>query len=114
MRITILPKTLTGKWSFGLAIASILIIMVWQIGLAYERHLNAPDTFPHPHPARIPIINWFLVGFTAVIPCMASFISGLIGIIKSKERSILIFLITLIGLLVLLYEMVIIFFAHSI
>jgi hypothetical protein len=87
MRISILPKRALGWWSVGLAILALLFLspifsifrlfsVASQIGLS---------------PGQIKGIAFAIAGG-------AAFITGLISIIKSKERSIFVFLAMLIGL----------------
>ena len=103
MSITVLPKTRLGRWSVGIAVACLLIFTAWQIGLAWERHLDALHRYPYPAPPRIPVFPWPLLSFAAAVSCIGSFFTGLISIIGSKERSIVVFLVTLAGLLVLFF-----------
>ena len=86
MQITILPKSSLGRWSVGLAAAFILLFVLLQTFYAYV-HRN-----PVPNPAPpSPVI---LMGVVAdYISGIGSFVTGLISIIKSKERSILVFLV---------------------
>ena len=80
MQISILPKSSLGKWSVGLAAAFILLSILFAVlvGLGGVR------------PGQIPLIMIATVTFG--ISGIAAFVTGLIGIIKNKERSILVFL----------------------
>ena len=93
MRISILPKTSWGWWSFGLVIAIILLfsgvldqilalfgVIEVPTGSTLERNLS--------------------IGFAVI--SAASVVAGLIGIVKRRERSILVFLTTVIGLFALI------------
>ncbi len=104
MRISILPKTSLGWWSVSLTVAFILFFALFRILVAsgLRKWVFSPA----------PFINWDLLIYAAFISSMASLVTGLI-IIKSKEWSILIFLATLIGLLVLFYVLVVILFARG-
>lgn len=82
MGITLLPKTRLGWWSIGLFIA-------WVACFALA------DALVGPGPAHNVAYAYSLI-LSAI--GTASFITGLIGIIKNKERSILVFLSTFIGL----------------
>ncbi len=105
MRISILPRTLTGKWCLAFAIAAVLAFIAWQIGLALE---------PRPSLGPPPVdFNWSLVFYVSVLALMAALLTGLFSIIKSGERSVLVFLTTLLGLFVLLYGLAIVLFAHG-
>ena len=84
MGITILPKTPLGWWSVGLVVANILFFVLSQVILG-----PGPDY-------NMALANTLTIVATCI--AVAAFVTGLIGIIKSKERSILVFLTTAIGL----------------
>jgi hypothetical protein len=87
MRINILPKTSLGWWSVGLAIPVFLL-------------------FTYPFLIRLGRVVSFIgayFNFAFIISGIAAFVIGLISIIRNKERSILVFLATLIGLFALLF-----------
>ena len=87
MRISILPKTSLGRWSVGLAAAFILLFALYVVLLL----LGVLD------PDRVRLIP--LIGFAAFgILGIGAFVTGLISVIKSKERSILVFLAVVVGL----------------
>ena len=90
MQIGILPKSSLGKWSVGLAAAFILLSILFAVltGLGGE-----PGPF-----ALIFIVN-VVIGISSI----AAFITGLVSIIKSKERSVLVFLAVLLGFCALLF-----------
>ena len=96
MRISILPKTLLGRWSVGLAAAFILVFVLLQTFYA-SVHRN---TVPNPGPPS-PFITMGVVA--DYISGIVSFVAGLISIIKSKERSIFVFLVVAVGFLVLIW-----------
>ena len=92
-RITLLPKTSWGWWSFGLVIAIILLfsgvldqilalfgIVEVPTGSTLERNLS--------------------IGFAVI--STATFMTGLIGVVRKAERSILVFLSMAIGLFALI------------
>lgn len=87
MRMSILPKSLLGRWSVGLAAANILLNVLFLV-LVARGGLG-------PGPVA-PIAN-----ATTGISGIAALVTGLISMIKSKERSILVYLGM--GLLVLLF-----------
>ncbi len=90
MRITVLPKTPLGRWSVWLAVAWILFFVLSMF--AAESGL-----------VKLPLsgraLDFAMLGVTGGIS-LASLITGLISIIKSKERSILVFLALLVALLI--------------
>ena len=87
MRITILPKTHLGWWSFGLAIAWILFLVLSEVVVGFGV-FGSESNFT------------FAVNLTIIVVAIggAALITGLVGILKSKERAILVFLSTAIGL----------------
>ena len=90
MRISILPKTSLGRWSVGLAAAFILLSLLFAV---LTRLGGEPG----------PFVLIFITNVAIGISSIAAFITGLISIIKSKERSILVFLAVLVGFCVLLF-----------
>ena len=85
MRITILPKTPLGRWSVGLVIALIVLFAV----------------VPEAPGAEVTALGRALaIGFAGISG--AAFVTGLLGIVKRKERSVLVFLTTAIGLFLLI------------
>ena len=95
MRISILPKTSLGRWSVGLAAAFILLFVLVLV-LAYLG-VSAAE-----------LVDFSSVGLIIAaafgISGIGSFVTGLISIIKSKERSILVFVAVVgIGLFTLMF-----------
>jgi hypothetical protein len=90
MRISILPKTPLGRWSVWLAVAWILFFVLSMF--AAESGL-----------VKLPLsgraLDFALLSVTGGIS-VASFVTGLISIIKSRERSILVFLALVVALLI--------------
>ena len=87
MRISILPKTRLGRWSVGLAVALILFFIF--------------AIFFGP---KVEESTW-QVALTLVacgILAAAAFVTGLIGVVRNKERSILVFLIMVLGVFCLI------------
>jgi hypothetical protein len=83
VRISILPKTSLGRWSVGLVVTFILFFVLAEVILG-----------PGPN------YNMALAVALSIVAAgigVAIFVTGLISIIKSKERSILVFLTTAIG-----------------
>ena len=78
MRISVLPKTTLGKWSVGLAIAFILSFLLAEVVYGYDPDAN-----------QVPGVILAIIG---VGIGGATFIIGLISVIKHKERSILVFI----------------------
>jgi hypothetical protein len=83
MRISILPKSSLGRWSVGLAAAFILLSILFAV---LTRSGGEPG----------PFVLIFITNIAIGILFVAALITGLISIIKSRERSILVFLAVLI------------------
>jgi hypothetical protein len=84
MHVTILPKTPLGRWSVVLGVVWILLLVLSEVILGPGPDYNMALAY------TLSIID---MGIAA-----AAFITGLISILKNKERSILVFLTTAIGL----------------
>jgi lipopolysaccharide export LptBFGC system permease protein LptF len=83
-----MPRTKFGKWSTGLFFLFVLCFITF-IGLVAAGY-HGGDTFFNPSALTIP-------GLLGGIFVVSSFITGLISIIKSKERSALVIVETVIG-----------------
>jgi hypothetical protein len=94
MRVYFVPKTLLGKWSLGLIIAFFLSLATAMLLVASGQ--QGGETFFSNLAITIPM---FLAGACGI----SAFITGLIGIIRSRERSILVFLAAAIGFFVLFF-----------
>jgi len=90
VRISILPKSSLGRWSVGLAVAFILLSILFAV---LTRLGGEPGPF-----ALI-----FIANVAIGISFIAAFITGLISMIKSKERSILVFVAVVAGLFCLIF-----------
>jgi hypothetical protein len=84
----LLPTTTLGKWSIGLVIAAILCFAVFLVEIAAG--FRGGDTWTWDWPT-IPVL---LAGAFV----FSSMVTGIIGIVKSKERSVLVILATAVGL----------------
>ena len=90
MRISILPKTSLGRWSVGLAAACFLPPLVqWLAG-------------PELHSAVDPVA--LIITVALGILGIGSVVTGLISIIKRKERSILVFVAVIVALFFLFID----------
>ncbi len=96
MRMTMMPKTSLGWWSVGLVIAIIMLfaglvdILLGLFGLEVPVS-GGPITS---------LERALAIGFAGI--SAAAFVTGLIGIVRIRERSILVFLSTAIGLFALI------------
>ncbi len=95
MRISVLPKTSLGRWSVGLAAAFILLfalVLVLAFQGVYAAELG-----------RFQLVALIITAAFG-ISGIGSFVMGLISILKSKDRSILVFLVVVgIGLFTLMF-----------
>ena len=93
MRISILPKTSLGKWSVILAAACIVLLVLLVVLLG------------RPGVERGSLVANML-GFGYIISGIAALVTGLINIIKTKERSILAFSAVVVMGLVILFALI--------
>jgi len=103
MEITFTPKTYLGKWSVGLILTFFLLLGLFFLFV----HLGerGGDTFFSNLKLTIPML---IAGIAAI----SSFVIGTISVLRNKERSILVFLSTVIGFLVLLWILAELLFPH--
>jgi hypothetical protein len=88
MRITILPKTSLGRWSVSLAAGFILVVVLTI--LLGPKTCNVLEFGGGSIELRIMFVALCISG-------IGTLVTGLISIIKSKERSILAFLALVVG-----------------
>jgi len=87
VHISILPKTSLGRWSVGLAIANILFFVLAEVLTGFEQFGPGSNLV-------------LAVALTIILASMsgAAFITGLISMIKRKERCVFVFVSTALGL----------------
>jgi hypothetical protein len=88
MNLTILPKSTLGKWSVGISVVFIILI---STKIQFSIHVPT-----------------FAIGALGLI----GFIVSLIAIFKNKDRSVLIFLPVLVGLIIILWTAAEFIFPH--
>ena len=88
MKLRAFPKSLSGKWSIGLSIVFIILILA---KIQYS--------------IRVPTFAITTLGLTG-------FLIGIIAIFKNKDRTILNFLPILVGLLILIWIAAELIFQH--
>ena len=94
MKLYSIPKTRLGNWSIWLIIAFIVFFITFQLLVASGQRGGA--TFFSNLALSIPMLIAGISGISA-------FFTGIIGIIKSKERSVLVFIATIIGFFILFF-----------
>jgi len=89
MKIKILPMTPKAKIALILALADIILFVIGSV-LPTEINYTGVEIIKHNPLQAIITIMVFLVG-------VGAFILGLISVIKNKERSVIAFIVILIG-----------------
>ncbi len=100
MKLHFIPKTHLGQWSIWLITVFIVLFII--IVASGQR---GGATFFSNLALSIPMV---IAGITGLL----AFFTGIIGIIKSKERSVLVFSSTIIGLFFLVWVSAEILFPH--
>lgn len=98
-----MPKTLLGKWSVKLIIIFLLFLAIFYLIIATGQ--RGDDTFFSNLWLATPIL---IAGASGIL----AFITGLIGVIKNRERSVLVFISTALGLFVLWFVAAELLFPH--
>ncbi len=93
MKSAFLPTTTLGKWSISLAI-SLFFLFILSLAITILGHQTGGETFFDNLYISVPM---FLAGISGI----AALITGIICILRYKERSVLVFMAALIGLFVL-------------
>jgi len=101
MRFSFIPKTKPGKWSVGLAAAMPVLFFIGMsfTTLLYES-VPAGSTILKDITVRPALALTMLSGMVSGI---SAFVTGLIAIIRQKERAILVYGTTLIGALLIIF-----------
>ena len=106
----IMPISILGKWSVGLIITMPLFFI---IGTSFTNSLYksvpAGDTILADITKRPALALTMLAGMVAGI---TAFITGLLAIIRKKEKAILVYLSSLIGTLLILFLIGEVLFPH--
>ena len=87
MHVSVLPKTSLGRWSVGMAIANVLFFVLAEVLTGFE-----------PFGPGFNLV--FAIALTIILAGISgvAFVTGLIGMMKRKERSIFVFVSTALGL----------------
>ena len=103
MKILFLPKTRLGKYSLWLFITFLILFVTFQIMVATGQRGGV--TFFSNLLLSIPII---IAGISGIL----AFFTGIIGIIRNKERSSLVYFSVFVGFFVLLFILGELIFPH--
>jgi hypothetical protein len=87
-KIKIKPKSKLGKWSIGIILLSPILILLVD---------------------KVPQLRGDLLDLAGIVYGCA-FFCGIIGIVRKKDYSVLVFIFTLIGLFVLLFYLKVLLF----
>ena len=104
-----MPKTILGRWSVGLIVAMPVFFYIGISFVSFYEFVPAGKTILYDIIIRPGIALPILAGFISGI---VTFFTGIAGIIKKKDHSILIFISTAIGFLMLLWFLAEILFPH--
>lgn len=104
-----IAKTILGKWSVVLIVMMPIFFYIGMSFVSFYESVPAGKTIPQDIVVRPGVALPMLAGFVSGI---AAFFSGIIGIIKNKDYSLLVFLSTTLGFLVLLWCLAEILFPH--
>jgi len=110
MKIYFIPKTILGRWSLGLIIAMPILFFIGPLfrNLLYAS-MPAGDTILEDIARRPALALIMLVGMVSGI---SAFITGLIAIIKKRERGLSVCIATTMGALLILFLLGEILFPH--
>ena len=103
MRVHFKPKTNLGKWSAWLIVA--FAVSMTSFGILVASGQRGGDTFFSNPILTIPV----LIAATSGI---AAFITGIISIVRRKERSISVYVAVAFGLITLVFVLGEIIFPH--
>ena len=110
MKIYFLPKMRLGKWSVGLIflMPGLFYLGMWLANNWYDS-MPAGETILSDFDQRPLLVLTMLSGMAAGI--MAS-VMGLVAVIKQKERALLVYGSTLLGMLLILFLIGEVLFPH--
>ena len=96
MQMNVLPKTPLGKWTVGLTVVCIillvlLVVLVGRLGTG----IVEPGS-----------IGSHILGWAFIISSITALITGLVSVIKSKERSILVFLLVVVMVFIAVFGLI--------
>ena len=95
MSISFLPRTQLGKWSLRLMIAFLSLLLIRRAIMVLFQISGGKTFFSNP------VLGILMLGSGAA--AVIAFLTGAFAVIRNRERSILVFLTTLIGLFILVF-----------
>jgi hypothetical protein len=95
VKITFLPATTLGKWAIRLTILLVLFFLL-ATAIVVLGHQTGGETVTANNNIAIPML-------LAMVSGVSAFFTGVLAILKNKERSVLVFISTIIGLSVLIF-----------
>jgi len=98
-----MPKTVLGKWAIWLIVVFFILFAVFQILVAIGQR-GGEKFFDN--------LLLAMPGLLMAITGIGSFFTGIVSIVKNKERAALVFVATAVGLLILLFVLGEIIFPH--
>ena len=110
MKIYLMPKTILGKWSLGLIVTMpVLFIIGMSFTSLLYKSVSGGNTILEDIARRPVLALTMLVAFVSGI---SAFITGLIAVIRQKERSLSVYVAVIIGTLLILFVIAEILFPH--
>lgn len=101
-KIHLLPKTSPGKWSLGMVV--VMFLLLFAVGPFFANRVYkgvaAGETIPVDFITRPGLAISMSAGFAAGL---AGMVIGLLAMIRHKERAMLVFVSTLVGLLLVVF-----------
>ena len=103
MRINYRPNTALGTWSVRLIVGSLFFFIVFFSIIASGQ--EGGDTFFSNLSLAIPML-------TAAILAMFAFLTGILGMLRNRERAVFVLISTTIGFFVIIFGLSEIIFPH--
>jgi len=101
MKINLTPRTKLGRWSLGLIVAMPVLFFVGaSLKNSLYESISAGRTILEDIVKRPALALTMLLGMVAGI---SAFITGFMAIIREKERAVLVYIATFIGMLFVLF-----------
>ena len=97
----IVPQTILGRWSVGLIVAMpILFVIGTSLTNSLYESVPAGGTIVADIAARPALALTMLAGMAAGI---AAFLVGLLALVRKKERALLVYVSTVVGMLLMVF-----------